>query len=216
MKYVLVSILVFTLFESCDLRNYEKIKLQNGNIEVMKRVQINDSLTCLYYDNGNLYQETHYKIGQLGYEEKEVLHYHKSGQLEKYSIYVDSRLRFYKFYGNESSYGGSPLFYHDLDGEYFDTIEVKSTIRIDFKIATPPHCIPHIMYGVYVENDRERDMTKDPVYELEIVDGKTAMVESFRKKGNYRRTVYWSIEDTLINDFYNGKNIMNINVIENN
>ncbi|MCU4164759.1 hypothetical protein [Carboxylicivirga caseinilyticus] len=192
--------------------NYENVKLRNGDVELIKTIQINDTLTHSYFDNNNLYMEVKKQQGLKGLEETFVLHFKKNGQLDKYSVYIDDKLKFYKFYEDQPSYGGNPLLYYDLDCEYYDTVMSKTYFKIDYQIAYPPHCIPHLMYGIYVENDKLRDLEKEPVYEIDIKNGRTFIHDKFDLTGDYKKTIYWSIRDTLIDHYYNGKNILNFHV----
>lgn len=209
-----IIICLFIIFTSCDYSSYEEIQLRNGSTEIVKNVKVNDSLTLKYFDNNRIYQEEILQKGLGKYKEEIVKHYRKDGTLDKYSIYGNDKLKFYKFYDEKTSYGGNPLYYYNLNAEYFDTIVIDTAFSIDFKIATPPHCIPRLLYGNFVENEKKRDLSKNPLYMFEFTNGRTSVIDRFKMNGDFKRIIYWSLEDTVRNDIYKGKNVRNFHVID--
>ena len=88
--------------------------------------------------------------------------------------------------------GGNPILSFELGKQYYDTIPVLSNVKVDFDIASPPHCISVIMIGDYLDNEnlKERDLEKFPIYMLEVNDGKASMVEPFKTIGDYRKMYF--------------------------
>lgn len=210
------SILLIILLTNCHLPILKEVTMQDGTKELIEYKKINDSLIIAYFDNGQIYlrEELSKECKMCECITKTCFHYTKTGNLFKFSVYRNEGLIFYKFYGDSLRCGGNPITSFELGKQYYDTIPVQSNVKVDFNIVTPPNCNSVIMVGDYLDNEnlKERDLEKFPIYMCRIKEGKASMVEPFNIVGDYRKCIFWAIEDTLSKDIYKGKNIMNFHV----
>lgn len=215
-----VFILITIFLASCQQQNLTKeiVQLADGRTDVVTYKQVSDSLRIGTYSNGNVYMKSVTSSGFPGYIEKELSQYNINGNMYKYAYFLNDSLRYYRFYNDDGTIkdcGGSGLVYLDNETIYTKTFKPNEKSFLQLRMVKPPHAVVRIIAGNKVENEAERDFQNDPLIQLPIKDNLSGFLVDYEDHGQYKKVIYWSIEDTISNHIQKGRVWYEFNVVSN-
>ncbi|MFT3739026.1 MAG: hypothetical protein QM786_09725 [Breznakibacter sp.] len=197
---LLIAIAAVSVLMNCKSNDKEIIQLPDGTSYTVTYQSIGDSIRVGRYENGTLYYKSLKYNGLSGASEIESFTYYPNGDIRKYAFFLNDSLRYYRFYSGKGQFtesGGCGLAYLDNDVLYIDTVVTNEPYFQQLRLVSPPNCKVRVLYGDEVDDEETRDFTTHPLQFLPVKGNYSGMLVKFDLEGQFRKVLYWSIEDTV-------------------